>query len=102
MLASFSIVPVGTGEELKADVAAILDLIDRSGLPYRLGAMHTTVEGNAEEVLNLIMACHRKMRERANRVLTHITIDDRGGAAGRLDGKVKDVEEMLGRELNRE
>ena len=102
MLASFSIVPVGTGEELKADVAAVLELIDRSGLPYQLGAMQTTVEGDEEKVMALIMACHHKMRERASRVLTHITIDDRAGAAGRLSGKVKDVETVLGRELSRE
>ncbi len=102
MLASFSIVPIGNGEELKADVAAILELIDRSGLSYKLGAMQTSVEGSEEEVLGLIMACHRKMRERANRVLTHITIDDRAGATERLSGKVKDVETILGRELCRE
>ena len=44
MLASFSIVPIGNGEELKADVAAILEIIDASGLAYKLGAMQTTVD----------------------------------------------------------
>ena len=102
MLAAFSIVPIGNGEELKEDIAAILELIDKSGLPYKLGAMQTTVEGDEEKVMALIMACHRKMRERASRVLTHITIDDRAGAAGRLSGKVKVVETVLGRELSRE
>lgn len=102
MLASFSIVPIGNGEELKADVAAILEIIDASGLAYKLGAMQTTVEGPEDEVLALIMACHRKMRQRANRVLTHITMDDRAGATGRLDGKVRDVEDVLGKELRRE
>ncbi len=102
MLASFSIVPIGKGEELKTDVAAVLELIDRSGLPYKLGAMQTTVEGGEAEVMALVMACHRKMRERASRVLTHITIDDRAGAVNRLSGKVKDVEGVLGRELCRE
>lgn len=100
MLASFSIVPVGEGEEIREDVAEVLELIDRSGLPYRLGAMQTTVEGDETAVMGLIMACHRKMRERANRVLTHIAIDDRGGAVDRLTGKVRDVEEILGRSLS--
>ncbi len=99
MLASFSIVPVGTGEEIKEEVAGIIDLIDRSGLPYNLGAMQTTVEGDEEAVMALIMACHRLMRTRANRVLTHIAIDDRAGAVDRLVGKVRDVEEVLGRRL---
>ena len=102
MLAAFSIVPIGNGEELRADIAAILELIDKSGLPYKLGAMQTTVEGPEDEVMGLIMACHRHMRERAGRVLTHITIDDRAGATSRLSGKVKDVEDILGKGLSRE
>ena len=42
------------------------------------------------------------MREQAPRVVTHITIDDRAGATGRLEGKVQDVERILGRELRHE
>jgi uncharacterized protein (TIGR00106 family) len=99
MLASFSIVPIGLGEELKEHVAKIIALVEESGLDYRLGAMHTTVEGTPEEVMRLIMRCHGRMREMSTRVLTSITIDDRDGATGRLTGKVEDVEEVLGRRL---
>ena len=102
MLASFSIVPIGVGEELAEHVAKVLDVIDKSGLPYKLGAMETTVEGEPDEVMALIMQCHRLMLEGAPRVLTHIAIDDRKGASGRLEGKVKDVESVLGRELSHE
>ncbi len=102
MLASFSVAPIGVGEELREHVAKVLDVIDKSGLPYRLGAMQTTVEGEPDEVMALIMKCHRLMLEGAPRVLTHIAIDDRKGASGRLEGKAKDVESVLGRELSRE
>ncbi len=102
MVVSFSIVPVGNGEELKEDIAAIMELIEQSGLPYKLGAMQTTVEGGQAEVMGLIMACHNRMRERAARVLTHIAIDDREGAQERLTGKVRDVEQVLGRGLSYE
>ncbi len=102
MLASFSIVPIGVGEELAEHVAKVLDVIDKSGLPYKLGAMETTVEGEPDEVMALIMRCHSLMLEGAPRVLTHIAIDDRKGATGRLEGKVRDVESVLGRELSHE
>ena len=102
MVVSFAVVPIGVGEELKEQVAKVLDLIDRSGLPYKLGAMQTTVEGEEGEVMDLVMRCHRLMRELAPRVLTHIAIDDRGGATGRLEGKVVDVERVLGRKLSHE
>ena len=102
MLASFAVIPIGVGEELKDQVAQILEMIDQSGLDYRLGAMQTTVEGEPDAVMALIMRCHGRMRELAPRVLTHITIDDRQGAEGRLAGKVADVEDVLGKELSHE
>jgi len=102
MLASFSIVPIGVGEELKGHVSTIVELIAKSGLPYKLGAMQTTVEGEADQIMELVMRCHRLMLESAPRVLTHIAIDDRKGATGRLDGKVDDVESMLGRDVSHE
>ncbi len=102
MLASFSIVPLGVGEELKKYIADLFTIIEKSGLDYTLGAMQTTLEGNPEKVMAVIMKCHRRMRQRAPRVLTHITIDDRAGARSRLAGKVSDVEKVLGRKLRHE
>ncbi len=102
MVVSFSVVPVGVGEELKGYIAKLLDVIDQSGLPYKLGAMQTTVEGEEAEVMALVMRCHRLMAEMVPRVLTHITIDDRADAVGRLEGKVMDVEAALGRRLSHE
>ena len=102
MLASFSVAPVGTGEALAEPVADMMTLVEASGLPYKLGAMQTTVEGDEGEVMDLIMRCHRRMLEKAPRVVTHIALDDRRGATGRLEGKVKDVERVLGRTLSHE
>lgn len=102
MLASFSVVPVGVGEELKGYIAALVPIIERSGLSYKMGAMATTVEGDQDRVMALILECHNHMTGKAGRVLTHITIDDRRGGVNRLTGKVKDVEEELGRGVSRE
>ena len=102
MLASFSVVPVGVREELKELIAELIPLIEASGLPHAVGAMQTTIEGEPDRVMDLIMTCHRHMRTRASRVLTHITIDDREGAVGRLAGKVKDLEDFLGRRISHE
>ena len=97
MLASFAVIPLGVGEEMKDQVAKVIDLIDRSGLSYRVGAMQTTIEGDMEDVMALIMTCHQLMKTLAPRVLTSIAIDDRAGAEDRMDGKVRDVESVLGR-----
>jgi uncharacterized protein (TIGR00106 family) len=99
MLASFAVIPLGIGEELKTQVAQVIDLIDKSGLNYRTGAMQTTIEGEMDEVLDLVMKCHRLMKTLAPRVLTTITLDDRDDASNRLTGKVQDVEQVLGRKV---
>jgi len=101
MLASFAVIPMGTEGGVKNLVAEALAIVDASGLPYKLGAMNTTIEGETGEVLEVIMRCHRRVLELAPRVLTSITIDERKGATGRLEGKVKDVEEVLGKKLER-
>ena len=101
MLASFSVVPLGVTGGVKRLVAEALKIVDESDLDYALGAMQTTVEGDPETVMKTLLACHRRILELAPRVLTHIAIDERKGAAGRLEGKVRDVEEMLGRPLRR-
>jgi uncharacterized protein (TIGR00106 family) len=101
VIAEFSVVPVGKGEELAELVAGVVDIIDRSGLPYQLTAMGTLVEGEWDDVLALIKECHFKMRRQGARVLTRISIDDRENAVNRLTGKVRDVEKVLGRELRK-
>jgi uncharacterized protein (TIGR00106 family) len=100
MLASFSVVPMGTGDGVKNLIAEALAIVDASGLPYKLGAMHTTIEGDADQVMDVIMRCHRRVLELSPRVLTSITLDDRKGRTGRIEGKVKDVEEILGKRLS--
>ena len=77
----------------------LVDIIDRSGLEYKLGAMQTTVEGDDAEVMALILQCHRQMRKKAKRVVTHIAIDDREGASDRLTGKVADCREGARQEI---
>ena len=102
MVASFSVVPMDVPGGVRALIAEALKIVDASGLPYELGAMHTTVEGDLDEVMDVILRCHRRVLELAPRVLTNITIDDRRGATGRLRGKVRDVEQLVGKPLRHE
>jgi len=99
MLAEFSITPIGKGTSVSKYVARCLDLVDRSGLDYRLNPMGTVVEGPFDEVLALIARCHKAVAKDCARVSTIIKIDDRKGARGQLEAKVRRVEAALGRRL---
>jgi len=101
MIASFSVVPIGAGTELKEQVAEVVRVIDESGLPYRLNAMATEIEGEWDEVMAVVRAAHDAGRRFTGRVLTNVTIDDREGATGRIDGKIEDVEAIMGKKAER-
>ena len=101
MLAIFSTFPVGKSESLASDVAEIIKIIDESGLEYQTTAMGTLVEGDWDEVMDLIKDCHQTMRKSSTRVNTKISIDDREGASGRISGKIEDVENILGRKVKK-
>ena len=101
MLAIFSTFPVGKSESLSQDVARIIKIIEDSGIDCQTTAMGTLVEGEWDEIMDLIKRCHDKLRETSTRVYTKITIDDREGAKGRLKGKIASVEKHLGREIKK-
>ena len=96
MLVEFSITPIDKeGKSLSEYIAKTINIIKKSGLQYELHAMGTLVEGDAEEVFDLIKKCHLNMTRFSDRVSTSIKIDDRKGATGRLKGKVASVENKL-------
>jgi len=99
MVAEVSIVPMGKGMHLSAELAKILKVIDASGLDYRLGPMGTSIEGSFDEVMALIGRCHKLLRRGSSRVLTTIKIDDQKGARNRLTGKVNSIVKKSGRKL---
>lgn len=98
-IAEFSVAPSGKSTGMSVYVARCLDLVDRSGLPYRLGPMGTVVEGPLDEILALVAACHKAVARDCDRVSTYLKIDDRKGAKGQIDAKVAAVEKALGRKL---
>lgn len=83
------------------DVARVIDIIDRSGLPYKLGAMSTTIEGDWAPVMKVINKARLALRKSHSRVYIIITIDDRKGAKRRITGKIASVEQKLGREVSK-
>ena len=100
MLLEFSSFPAGQ-KSLSGAVAKIIDLIDKSGLPYQTHALGTLVEGEWDDLMQLVKRCHMLLREDFDRVYTRITIDDRAGAKDRLTGKVESLEKKLGRNIRR-
>ena len=99
MLAEFSVTPIGAGESVSRYVAECLRLVAESGLDYRVNPMGTVLEGDFDQVMDLIGRCHKAVRKSCRRVSTIIKIDDREGAKGAITSKVASVESKVGRKL---
>ena len=99
MLLEFSMSPLGKGESVGKYVARSVDIIDRSGVPYRLNPMGTILEGEWEEVFEVVRRCYQRMRKDCPRISCTIKVDYRKGHKGRLTGKVTSVEKRLKRKL---
>ena len=99
VLLQFSMSPMMKGDSVSEYVARSLEIIDESGLDYRLHAMGTIIEGEAEEVLNVMKKCLEAMAADCDRVTCTAKLDYRKGHRGRLESKIKSVEQKLGRKL---
>jgi len=99
VLLEMSMSPTGAGESLSSYVARILDVIDRSGVTYRLTPMGTILEGEWDEVMAVVRDCFNELSRDCKRIGVHIKIDYREGRNSRLESKIKSLENKLGRKL---
>lgn len=101
MIVQFSIVPLGVGVSVSDYVAKVIKIIDESGISYKLHAMGTIIEGDWDEVMELIKKCRDAIMQDVERVVIDIKIDDRKGAQGRIEAKVLSVEKKVGKEIKK-
>ena len=99
LLAEFSIWPMDKGESVGAYVARAVDIVDKSGLAYKLGPLGTCVEGEYDEVMTVIKRCFDELLKDSHRISCTVKMDYREGASGRIDAKVVSVQEKVGRRL---
>ena len=99
VLLEFAMTPGGKGESVSEYVARILDIIDRSGVPYQLTPMGTILEGEWDEVMGVVRDCFKALQGDCTRIGLTLKADYRAGPAGRLKGKTAKIEERLGRKL---
>ena len=96
VLAEFSMFPTDRGESVGEYVARLVEIVHASGLPYKLGAMGTTVEGGADEVFGVIKRCLADLQRDTRRVAAFVKLDWRAGREGALQAKVGSIERRSG------
>ncbi|MEN6492681.1 MAG: MTH1187 family thiamine-binding protein [Thermoguttaceae bacterium] len=97
----FSMYPLDKGESVSPYVARSLQIIEASGLDYRLHAMGTVLEGEYDQVMEVVKRCFEAMAADCGRIECAIKLDYRKGRQGRLEGKVASVEQKVGHPLKK-
>jgi len=101
MIVAFSVAPSG-GPSASSDgsvhdaVAAAVKIVRESGLPNRTSSMFTEVEGEWDEVMDVVKRATEAVGAYGTRVSLVLKADIRPGHTGEIDGKLERLEVALG------
>lgn len=95
MIVAFSVAPMTGEDSVSEQVAAAVRVVRESGLPNRTSSMFTEIEGEWDEVMDVVKRATEAAGAGAPRVSLVLKADIRPGHTGELDGKVERVERRL-------
>jgi uncharacterized protein (TIGR00106 family) len=95
VIVAFSVTPLGVGEDVGEYVADAVRVVRASGLPNRTDAMFTSIEGEWDEVMDVVRRAVAAVEARAPRVSLVLKADLRPGVTDGLQSKVATVEHYL-------
>ncbi|WP_106816055.1 thiamine-binding protein [Microbacterium timonense] len=101
MLVAFSVAPSGTGRadgSVHDAVAAAVRVVRDSGLPHRTTSMFTEIEGEWDEVFDVVRRATEAVAPYGSRVSLVLKADIRPGYTGELDGKIERLEAAIERQ----
>ena len=100
MIVAFSVAPSG-GPAASSDgsvhdaVAAAVRIVRESGLPNRTSSMFTEVEGEWDEVMDVVKRATEAVGAYGTRVSLVLKADIQPGRTGEIDGKLERLEAAL-------
>ncbi|QBG47588.1 MTH1187 family thiamine-binding protein [Verrucomicrobia bacterium S94] len=90
------IVPIGVGVSLSGYVAACEEILNQPGLKTSLHPNGTSIEGEWDQVMAAVKACHEKVHAMgAPRIHTNIKLGTRTDREQSLEDKVDSVMEKI-------
>jgi len=97
MLVAFSVAPSGgdSSDSVHDAVAAAVQVVRDSGLPNQTDSMFTTIEGEWDEVFDVIRRATDAVGAFGTRVSLVLKADIRPGYSGELTGKVDRLERAI-------
>jgi len=99
VLLEFAMFPTDkSGDSASESVSKIINMINKSGIRYKLTAMGTIIETETlEEALAIVNQSYQILEPFSKRVYSTITIDIRKEKSDRLNQKIKSIESKIGK-----
>ena len=94
-LVAVAIAPFGIGEELSEEVAEVVNVIRKSGLPNKTYSMFTEIEGEWDEVMQVVKDATFVLAQKGIRTEVILKADIRPGYENMMNTKVKVVDDIL-------
>jgi len=96
VILDFCVVPIGVGVSVSRYIAACERILEDRGLVHAMHAYGTNVEGEWDEVMAAVKACHEKVHEMgAPRISTTIRLGTRIDREQTMDDKMTSVRTKL-------
>ena len=94
-LVAVAIAPFGVGDELAPEVAQVVQVIRQSGLPNRTYSMFTEIEGEWDQVMQVVKDATFVLAEKGIRPEVVLKADIRPGHTQTMTKKVQKVDQLL-------
>ena len=94
-LIAVAIAPFGVGEELAPEVAQVVQVIRQSCLPNRTYSMFTEIEGEWDQVMQVVKDATFVLAEKGIRTEVVLKADIRPGHTQTMTKKVQKVDQLL-------
>lgn len=96
-LLEISVIPVGSDTaSFSSHVASAVHIIQNKGLKYQLTPTSTVIEGELDQLLSAAKEIHQsELKNGTQRVVTHISIDDRSDKQLTLEQQIAIVEQAV-------
>lgn len=95
-LVAVAIAPFGVGNELAQEVAEVVKVIRESELPNRTTSMFTEIEGEWDEVMQVVKEATFILAEKGIRTEVVLKADIRPGYTNTINTKIDKVNNILG------
>ena len=102
VIAAVNIIPIGTSSPTVGEfIVEAIKVLEEEGVEYEVGAMSTVIEGELEQILDVIKKMHdASFRKGIKRVVTTVTLDDRRDKPASSKTKIQAVQSQLGARLS--